>query len=103
MRQVNGQTAVPAAENVINTQYTYDTYNSDGTLLNQTGDGGESLGVSLNLIRKINIAHLTMRSQLDGTRTTLLATSGYQGYDVQTSISARNLSYQNRYSFTAGN
>jgi hypothetical protein len=103
MRQVNGQTAIPAAENVINTQFTYDTYASDGSLLNQTGDGGESLGVSLTLIRKINIAHLTMRSQLDGSRSTLMATKGFQGYDVQTSISARNLSYQNRYTFTTGN
>jgi prepilin-type N-terminal cleavage/methylation domain-containing protein len=100
MRQVNGQTAVPAAENVINTQFTYDTYATDGSLLNQLGDGGESLGVSLSLIRKINIAHLTMRSQLDGARSTLFSTNGYQGYDVQTSISARNLSYQNRYTFT---
>jgi hypothetical protein len=102
MRQVNGRTAVPAAENVINTQFTYDTYAADGTLLNQLPDGGESLGVSLNLIRKINIAHLTIRSQLDGSRSALFATNGFQGYDVQTSISARNLSYQNRYSFTAG-
>jgi prepilin-type N-terminal cleavage/methylation domain-containing protein len=102
MRQVNGRTAVPAAENVINTQYTYDTYAADGTLLNELGDGGESLNVSLNLIRKINIAHLTIRSQLDGSRSTLFATNGFQGYDVQTSISARNLSYQNRYSFTPG-
>jgi prepilin-type N-terminal cleavage/methylation domain-containing protein len=102
MRQVNGRTAVPAAENIINTQFTYDTYASDGTLLNQLPDGGESLGVSLNLIRKINIAHLTIRSQLDGSRSALFATNGFQGYDVQTSISARNLSYQNRYSFTAG-
>jgi len=99
MRQVNGHTAVPAAENVINTQFTYDTYAADGTLLNQLPDGGESAGVSLNLIRKINIAHLTIRSQLDGSRSTLFATNGFQGYDVQTSISARNLSYQNRYSF----
>jgi hypothetical protein len=102
MRQVNGRTAVPAAENVINTQYTYDTYSTTGGLLNQLPDGGESLGVSLNLIRKINIAHLTIRSQLDGSRSTLFATNGFQGYDVQTSISARNLSYQNRYNFTTG-
>jgi hypothetical protein len=43
-----------------------------------------------------------MRSQLDGSRSTLMATKGFQGYDVQTSISARNLSYQNRYTFTTG-
>jgi len=102
MRQVNGRTAVPAAENVINTQFTYDTYDANGNLLNELGDGGQSLGVSLNLIRKINIAHLTVRSQLNGSRSALFATNGFQGYDVQTSISARNLSYQNRYNFTPG-
>jgi prepilin-type N-terminal cleavage/methylation domain-containing protein len=97
MRQVNGHTAVPETESIVNMQYTYDTYNSSGGLLNATGDGGESAGVSLNLIRKINIAHLTIRSQLSGARGSLYATSGYQGFDVETSISARNLSYQNRY------
>lgn len=97
MRQVNGHTAVPETEGIVNMQYTYDTYNSSGGLLNATGDGGESAGVSLNLIRKINIAHLTIRSQLSGARGSLYATNGYQGFDVETSISARNLSYQNRY------
>jgi len=100
MRQVSGHTAVPVSENVVNTQFTYDTYAADGTLLNSQGDGGESAGISLSLIRQINIEHLSIRSQLTGTRGALLATSGYQGFDVHTSISARNLSYQNRY---AGN
>ena len=100
MRQVSGHTAVPVSENIVNTQFSYDTYNSDGTLLNDQGDGGESAGISLNLIRQINIKHLTIRSQLSGARGALYATNGYQGFDVQTSISARNLSYQNRY---AGN
>lgn len=98
MRQVNGQTPVPVAENVVNLQFTYDTYNADGTLLNNAGDAGYSLGTSLNLIRKINIIHLTMRSQLSGSRSSLISTRGYQTFDLQTSISARNLSYQNRYS-----
>ena len=97
MRQVSGHTAVPVYENIVNMQYTYDTYNSSGTLLSNSPDGGESAGISLNLIQKINIEHLAMRSQLNGARSALYATSGYQGYDVQTSISARNLSYQNRY------
>lgn len=97
MRQVNGQTAVPVAENVVNLQFTYDTYNSDGTLLSGAGDGGYSLGDSYNLIRKVNIAHMSIRSTLRGTRTALIATKGYQSFDYQTSISARNLSYQQRY------
>lgn len=97
MRQVSGHTAVPVAENVIYTQYSYDTYNSAGLLLSGQRDGGEAAGISLNLIRKINIDHLAIRSQLSGARGSLYATNGYQGYDVQTSISARNLSYTNRY------
>jgi len=100
MRQVSGHTAVPVSENIVNTQYSYDTYNAAGQLLNDQGDGGESVGISLNLIRQINIKHLTIRSQLTGARSALYSTSGYQGYDVHTSMSARNLSYQNRY---AGN
>jgi len=99
-RQLNGLTAVPVADNVAMMQFTYDTYDTSGNLLNQLGDGGESLGVSLNLIRKINIAHLTVHSQLNGSRTTLMATQGFQGYDIQSSISARNLNYQNRYQVT---
>jgi prepilin-type N-terminal cleavage/methylation domain-containing protein len=90
MRQVNGHTPVPVAENVAFLQFTYDTYDSNGNLLKEQGDGGEAAGVSPSLIRKINIAHLTMRSQLAGTK-------GYQGMDLQTSVSARNLSFQNRY------
>jgi prepilin-type N-terminal cleavage/methylation domain-containing protein len=97
MRQVNGHTPIPVAENVVNLQFTYDTYNANGNLLNATGDGGYALGISFNLIRKINITHLTMRSQVAGARTGLMTTNGYQSFDTQTSISARNLSYQNRY------
>lgn len=99
MRQVNGQPAVPVTENIANMQFTYDTYNSSGALLNQVGDAGYSSGTSFNLIRKINVLHLSIRSQLSGTRSALYATKGYQSFDLQTSISARNLSYQNRYTF----
>lgn len=96
-RQINGQPAVPLVDNIANMQFTYDTYNTDGTLLNATGDGGESLGISPNEIRKVNILHLTIHSQLSGARSSLMATQGYQSFDVQTSISARNLSFSNRY------
>ncbi|MGA9040537.1 MAG: prepilin-type N-terminal cleavage/methylation domain-containing protein [Terriglobales bacterium] len=106
MRQVNGRTPVPVAENVVNLQFTYDTYDTSGNLLHATCDGGESLGVSPNLIRTINIAHLTLRSQMAGGNMVVQnvkpnlasgALTGYQGYDVQTSISARNLSFSQRY------
>lgn len=98
-RQVNGQPAVPLADNIANMQFTYDTYNSDGTLLNGDGNGGETAvpPVAPSLIRKVNIAHLTVRGQLYGTKSSLMATQGFQSFDVQTSISARNMSYNNRY------
>jgi prepilin-type N-terminal cleavage/methylation domain-containing protein len=96
-RQVNGQPATPLADNVANMQFTYDTYNTDGTLLNATGDGGEAAGTSPNLIRKINIIHLTVHGQLYGVKTSLMATQGFQSFDLQTSISARNMSYNQRY------
>ena len=99
MRQVNGQPAIPVAENVVNLQFTYDTYDTSGNLLSAQGDGGYSAGVSYNFIRKINVAHLTMRSQLAGVRTALRLTQGFQTFDFQTSLSARNSAYQNRYSF----
>jgi len=97
MRQVNGQSPVPVQEGVVNLQFTYDTYNANGTLLNAIGDGGYSTGTSFNLIRKINLVHLTTRSQVSGVKSGLMITNGYQTFDTQTSISARNLSYQNRY------
>jgi len=92
MRLVNARKPVPVAENVADLRFTYDTYDSAGTLLNATGDGGMSLPVpvSPSQIRTINVAHLTMRSQLPGK-------PGYQSMDMQTSISARNMSYIDRY------
>jgi prepilin-type N-terminal cleavage/methylation domain-containing protein len=100
MRQVSGQTPVPVQEGVVNLQFTYDTYGPTGTLLNALGDGGYSTGTSFNLIRKINLVHLTTRSQVSGAKSDLITTNGYQTFDTQTSISARNLSYQNRYVLT---
>jgi prepilin-type N-terminal cleavage/methylation domain-containing protein len=96
MRQVNGQTAVPVAENVVNMQFTFDTYDANGNLLNSRGDAGYPAS-SLNLIRKINIVHLTIRGQQSGVGSSSENTKGYQSFDFQTSMSARNLSYQNRY------
>ena len=90
MRQVNGRTPVPVAENVGSMQLTYDTYDSNGNLLNATGDGGMGVGVSPSLIRRVNLAHLTFRSALQGVK-------GYQSLDIATSVSARNLSFINRY------
>jgi prepilin-type N-terminal cleavage/methylation domain-containing protein len=99
-RQVNGQPAVPLVDNIANMQFTYDSYDSSGNLLNATGDGGEFSvvpNISPTQIRKVNIAHLTIHGQLQGTRSSLMATQGFQSFDVQTSMSTRNMSFSNRY------
>jgi len=92
MRLVNARKPVPVAENVADLRFTYDTYDNNGVLLNATGDGGMALvpPISPNQIRTINLAHLTIRSQLPGL-------SGYQSMDMQTAVSARNMSFSNRY------
>jgi len=40
MRQVSGQTPEPVQESVVNRQFTYDTYDASGNLLNALGDVG---------------------------------------------------------------
>jgi prepilin-type N-terminal cleavage/methylation domain-containing protein len=92
MRLVNARKPVPVAENVADLRFTYDTYDNNGVLLNATGDGGMGLAtpISPNQIRTINLSHLTIRSQLPGQ-------SGYQSMDIQTAISARNMSFSDRY------
>lgn len=84
MRQVNGHTPAPLAENIVDLRFNYDTYDDLGNLINTDSP------VSPNLIRKVNLAHMTARSPVQGTK-------GYQSMDVQTSVSARNLSFKNRY------
>jgi len=89
MRQVSGHTPVPVAENVAQLQFSYDLFANNTVYANQT-DGGASLGLSPKQITKVNILHLTMRSQMKGL-------SGYQGLDLQTSMGARNLTFTNSY------
>jgi hypothetical protein len=88
MRQVDARQPVPVADNVQNLQFTYDTYDSNGNLLTASCSAGGT--TNYNLIRTINLTHLSFRSQLQGVK-------GYQGTDMQSSVSARNLSFSARY------
>jgi prepilin-type N-terminal cleavage/methylation domain-containing protein len=88
MRQANARQPVPVADNVQNLQFTYDTYDSNGNLLTASCSAGGT--TNYNLIRTINLAHLSFRNQLKGAK-------GYQGTDMQSSVSARNLSFSARY------
>jgi len=84
MRQVNGQTPSPVAENIIDLQFDYDTYDDSGNRINSSSP------TNLNQIRKVNIGHMTARSEMRDYK-------GYQTMDIQTSVSARNMSFKNRY------
>ncbi|MGO9609014.1 MAG: PilW family protein [Verrucomicrobiia bacterium] len=87
MRIQNGKTPAPVAENVVYLKFTYDV-NNNGTVY--ASQSTLPAGTTPSLITQVNVAHMAMRSQLSGT-------SGYQGLDLQTSISARNLSSQQEY------
>jgi hypothetical protein len=87
MRVQAGRAPVPVAENVSYLKFSYDVDNNGVITANQTS---LPAGVTPNMITKVNILHMTIRSQMHGT-------SGYQGLDLQTSISARNLTMGQEY------
>src|SRR5262249_52373904 len=96
MRQISGHTPVPVAENVVFLQFSYDLYNfNTSAILTDQSDGGVSQGLTPNQITKINIKHMSIASTLHGVK-------GYQGLDLQTSVSARDLTFQNDYAVTSG-
>jgi prepilin-type N-terminal cleavage/methylation domain-containing protein len=87
MRIQSGKPPAPVAENVSYLKFSYDVDNNGVITSNQAT---MPAGVTPNMITKVNILHMTMRSQLNGT-------TGYQGLDLQTSISARNLTMGQEY------
>jgi prepilin-type N-terminal cleavage/methylation domain-containing protein len=91
MRQTSGHTPIPLAENVAFLQFSYDLYDTTAgaPLINQD-DGGASKGLTPSQITKINIKHMSIASTLHGT-------TGYQGLDLQTSVSARDLTFKDDY------
>lgn len=103
MRQISGHTPMPVAENVVYMKFTYDLYNdSTGSpAISQQNPGASdtadtaSLGLLPNQITKINIVHMAMDSSLKGSQ--FGQGNGYQGVDLETSVSARNLTYSNNY------
>jgi hypothetical protein len=87
MRQTSGHTPIPLAENVAFLQFSYDLYDSSTGLLTDQPDCNK---LTPNQITKINIKHMSVNSTLHGT-------GGYQGLDLQTSVSARDLTFKNDY------
>lgn len=105
MRQISGHTPVPVAENVVWLQFTYDLFNAatGSPAVNQpnpgSGDAADTASSSPtvlvpNQVTKINILNMAMDSTVMGAG---YGGSSYQRMDLQTSVSARNLTYTNNY------
>ena len=102
MRQVSGHTPMPVAQNIVYLKFSYDLFNTATSTpaINQpnpgSGDSNDtaSTGLLPNQITKINILNMAIDSALQGT---LYNAAGYQTMDLQTSVSARNLTYTNNY------
>ena len=90
MRQVNGLTAVPVADNIINLQFSYDVINSTlGTISANQADP-IAAGLSPALIQKVNL-WVMGESLLSGGKKS-------QSMYLASSVSARNMSFCNSYS-----
>jgi prepilin-type N-terminal cleavage/methylation domain-containing protein len=103
MRQISGHTPMPIVENVAWMKFNYDMFN-DTTLSYCTsqpnpgsGDANDtcSNGLLPNQITKINIVNLAINSTQKGSQFGL--GNGYQRVNLQTSVCARNLTYNNNY------
>jgi prepilin-type N-terminal cleavage/methylation domain-containing protein len=105
MRQVSGHSPMPVVENVAWMKFSYDMFN-DSTDAPATGcanpgsaapacTSGSSVGLLPNQITKINILNMAINSTQMGSQFGL--NYGYQRMDLQTSVCARNLTYNNNY------
>jgi len=103
MRQISGHSPMPVAENIVYLNFTYDLYNattlspalacpSPGTTV--ACYSGSSSGLLPTQITKINISHMDIDSTV---KSGMFGQNGYQRMDLQTSVSARNLTYVNNY------
>ena len=89
MRQVNGLTPVPVADNIINLQFSYDVYNTTTSALDSNQANPLGAGESPNLIQKVNIVVMGQSMVAKGTQN--------QSMYLATSVSARDMSFRNRY------
>ena len=89
MRQVNGLTPVPVADDIINLQFAFDTYNSTTNALDANQPNPLAVGESPNLIQKINIAVMGQSLINNGNKA--------QNMYLATSVSARNMAFRNSY------
>ncbi len=89
MRQVNGLSAVPVADGIINLQFTYDVINSVTSTVIANVQDPIGAGDSPSLIQKVNIWIMGMSLTPDGNRS--------QNMYLATSVSTSNMSFCNSY------
>jgi prepilin-type N-terminal cleavage/methylation domain-containing protein len=103
MRQISGHSPMPVVEGLANLKFSYDLFNSTSETAAvgctspgaaADGCGGASNGLLPNQITKINIVNMAIDSTLSSAAG---LGKGYQGLALQTSVSARNLTYTNNY------
>jgi type II secretory pathway pseudopilin PulG len=90
MRQVNGLTAVPVADNIINLQFTYDVINGTNNTVTANQANPIGAGLSPALIQKVNMVVMGQSLLAGGKK--------YQSQFLASSVSARNMSFCNSYS-----
>jgi prepilin-type N-terminal cleavage/methylation domain-containing protein len=89
MRQVNGLTPVPVADDIINLQFAFDTYNSTTSALDANQANPLGVGESPNNIQKINLIVMGQSMINNGNKS--------QNMYLATDVSARNMAFRNRY------
>jgi prepilin-type N-terminal cleavage/methylation domain-containing protein len=89
MRQVNGLAPVPVADNIINLQVAYDTYNALTGALDANQANPIGVGESPNNIQKINLVVMGQSTLNNGNKS--------QNMYLATDISARNMAFRNSY------
>lgn len=87
MRQVNGLTAVPVADNIINLQFSYDVISSTLGLMNANIANPIAAGDSPALIQKVNMWVMGQSLVSSGNR--------FQSMYLASSVSAGNMSFCN--------
>ena len=90
MRQVNGQDAIPVADNIINVQFTYDVIDSVAGTITANSANPLAAGLSPALIQKVNLWVMGQGLTTAGRKA--------QSMYLATSVAARNMSFCNSYS-----
>jgi prepilin-type N-terminal cleavage/methylation domain-containing protein len=89
MRQVNGQTPVPVADDIVNLQFAFDVYNSTTNALDANQANPIAAGELPSNIQKINLVVMGQSLNNYGNKS--------QNLYLATDISARNMAFRNSY------